>query len=195
MKDEKLLIFKIICFAMFPLGLIISAISFNFAAGVIFTFILVIILIMSKKTSTGIKYILAWNKAKKKGKKYCGYVYQIIERNKNDDNIVDHILVQDYNTIDLNKLDRLIRKLSGILVLKFILYDDAAMETILIEHEITIGLKAMYEIDKQYYYVYKYKDEYYVMPSDVVPKFVIPKNLRLEIKQKLDKIINYEVGK
>lgn len=188
MDSEKIAIFKVTCGIMFLLGLIIVPMSVSFNVGIIFVSIIVIMLILIKKTSTGFVEIFKWYKAKRKGKKYYGYIYQVIERDKYDD-------IKEFGpNMGQHEIAKLIGMMSGILVLKIILCDEVTMETTLIEYKITEGTRElMYFRDKQYNYVYKYKDNYYMMPSDVIPKFIVPKNKRFEIKNKLEKIVNHEV--
>lgn len=193
MDSERKTIFKVICCIMFALGLIIYTMGFSLLVGNIFASVIAAMLILNKRTSTGFIEMFKWYKAKRKGKKYYGYIYEVIELDKDDDNIINEAKVLESN-IGQDGLVRLIRKMSGIVVLKIILCDDVTMETTLIEYEITEGVKhIMYFSDEQYNYVYKYKDKYYLMPSDIIPKFIVPKNERFVIKNKLEEIVDREV--
>ncbi len=145
-----------------------------------------LLLILSR---TNFIEIFSYYKAQKKGKRYFGYIYEVTEPNKKNNVISD--LSDAGKDLLLNNKQKdffyILHDISGASILKIIIYDDIKMETVVIEKKIS-GFRIK---ENQYLCVYKYKNNYYIefSTSCVIPKFVVPKNQRLEIKRKLNEMM------
>lgn len=162
------------------------------------------ILTLSNNVDGNFFKLFSYFKAREKGKKYCGYIYQILEDDTNDPNAANTIS----KTLDLHEIDtddskqflEVLRKLSGTLVLQIAYYDNIDKKLVLIEQKVKVGRlmdfvgkynKSPY---KQYIYVYKYKGKNYTALDDVIPKFVVPKSEQIELQNKAKEMNAYEVN-
>ena len=174
---------------------------------VVFIFVtcgLGMILTLSNNVDGNFFKLFSYFKAKEKGKKCYGYIYQIVEDNTNDPNAANTI----GKTLDLHEIDtddpkqflEVLRKLSGTLVLRIAMYDNIEKQVVLIEQKVKVGRlmefirtsnKSPYN---QYIYIYKYKGKNYTALDDVIPKFVVPKSERAELQNKVKEMNVYEVN-
>lgn len=193
MNDEKKTIFVLgVAFWEFfgiPIYIMIENL---FASIFVYVFVicgLAFIFILSGIISgTNFKKMFSYYKAQRKGKKYCGYIYKIMKRDKGENAIIE-VLEMGLN-IEQKEFVKILREVSGDLILKIMIYDDIKMETVLIEQKISVGTAINEKVRcNQYTHIYKYKDKYYMMPNCVIPKFAVSKNHRLEIKKQLNEMI------